>query len=67
MNGELITLRVAFENARAENHMPWKVCEVCAQAFDTADQEEVFYHGPHRHPPMPLGAQGGGVQGGRPD
>jgi hypothetical protein len=60
MNGEIITLRVAFENARAENRLPWKVCEVCGQALDTADQEEVFYHGPEHHPPMPLTARAGG-------
>lgn len=30
----------------------FRVCEVCAQQFDTEDQHQVFHHGPEPHEPL---------------
>ncbi len=60
MKNQPIWLRGVSHGARrSKNHaslakdpaVQIKHCDVCGQTFDTADQDEVFHHGPEPHPP----------------
>jgi hypothetical protein len=50
VDSEPIRLGAIFDVARrAKGAIRVKVCDVCGQAFDTSDLDEVFHHGPAPH------------------
>ena len=63
MERDHFTLRAIFESKRpVQGQHKVKVCDVCGQAFATADLDEVFHHGPEPHEPSTARPEAAGAR-----